>query len=132
MPDASFYHTFLHISLDLHLVDLVSSTTPGLCHHPQESLDARNGTLLFGSAKSHSALSQESADSGIYDLDETYSHVITEHSPADVIAQVERSFQAPYELGGSIGRAQGAVQRTAAPPPADRDRAGKGQGGGGV
>ena len=50
-------------------------------------------------------MSKESADSGIYDLDDpSYSHVITEHSPADAIAQVERNFQPPYELGGSIDR----------------------------
>ena len=44
-------------------------------------------------------MSQDSADSGIYDLDETYSHVITEHSPAAAIAEVERTFKPPYELG---------------------------------
>ncbi|XP_037085576.1 uncharacterized protein LOC119106470 [Pollicipes pollicipes] len=63
-----------------------------------ESLDARNGTLLFEDLKSHSAMSKESADSGIYDLDENYSHVITEHSAAEMVKLVERDFKPPYEL----------------------------------
>ncbi|CAL4068927.1 unnamed protein product [Meganyctiphanes norvegica] len=41
---------------------------------------------------SSSASSRDSADSGIYDLDEDYSFVITENSPAELIKRVEDEF----------------------------------------
>ena len=48
---------------------------------------------------SSSALSNNSSDSGIYDLEEDYSFVITESSPAELIRKVEREFTPVENIG---------------------------------
>ena len=62
-----------------------------------------NNTNTKSKDGSSSALSNNSGDSGIYDLDEDYSFVITESSPSELIRKVEREFT-PVENIGKLNR----------------------------
>ncbi|XP_076064371.1 uncharacterized protein LOC143038701 [Oratosquilla oratoria] len=57
-----------------------------------ESLDARKSVPIVPAPSSSSTRSSDSTDSGIYDLDDDYSFVITENSPAELIKRVELDF----------------------------------------
>lgn len=56
---------------------------------------------------SSSARSNDSSDSGIYDLDDDYSFVITENSPPELVQRVVADFTPVENLGddqGLLGR----------------------------
>lgn len=65
---------------------------------PQESLDCRRFHQSHV-VKSGSAQSTDSTDSGVYELDDDYGFVITEHSAPELVRQVEREFTPTEEIG---------------------------------
>ncbi|ROT80703.1 hypothetical protein C7M84_000554 [Penaeus vannamei] len=84
-----------------------------------ESLDCRRGVSLWPKPPaappsssvfppaSSSARSNDSSDSGIYDLDDDYSFVITENSPPELVQRVVADFTPVENLGddqGLLGR----------------------------
>ncbi|KAG7175103.1 hypothetical protein Hamer_G022445 [Homarus americanus] len=80
----------------------------------KESLDCRRGRALWLKSPgapptssvtpptSSSARSVDSSDSGIYDLDDDYSFVITENSPPELIKRVEADFMPVENLDLTI------------------------------
>ncbi len=62
------------------------------------------GPKIPGSAstKAMSAMSYDSTDSGVYELEDEYSFVITEFSSPELIAKVEYEFQSPSEELGNF------------------------------